>query len=165
MTFPVPNPLEQNTPLPMTFRFSVAFLVGTVSPSSGIIPNPIDTLFQHVSGLDVKVETERRSIGGRDTEDAVRPKGIVNRNLVLQRGISVGSPLAVQAMLATGNLETTRMTVLVSMLDEAAAPLVNWMFMDAVIVGWRFADLNANADEIMIETVEFAYRRMQTLRV
>jgi len=49
--------------------------------------------------------------------------------------------------------------------SETAVPLSAWLFIKAYPVRWATADLDANSDKVLIDTLELAYARMQPLRI
>ena len=69
------------------FRFGVFFFAG------GVIPNPLDIRFQKVSGLAAEVKTTPLGEGGQNLYSHSLPEKIDYKNLVLERGMVVGSPL------------------------------------------------------------------------
>lgn len=139
-------------------RFGVLFLAG------GLIPNPLDIRFQKVSGLSVEVETEPVSDGGQNLYTQRLPKGIKYNNLVLERGMVVGSPLNLEFNASMSLFKFAASNVLITLLDESKAPLAAWLFMKAYPVKWSTSDLNSEP-ALMIDTMELAYTRMQILRV
>jgi phage tail-like protein len=140
-------------------RFGVLFLAG------GAVPNPLDIRFQKVSGLSAQVDTEEVSEGGQNLYTQKLPKGIRYNNLVLERGMVVGSPLNREFNAAMSLFKFATSNVLVTLLDEAKAPLAAWLFMKAYPVKWSTSDLNAADAALVIDTMELAYTRMQILRV
>ena len=70
---------------PLGFRFGVVFLAG------GVSPNPLDILFQKVSGIGSTVETQPVQEGGQNLYTQALPKKIQYENLVLERGLLIGS--------------------------------------------------------------------------
>ncbi len=139
-------------------RFGVLFLAG------GLIPNPLDIRFQKVSGLSVEVETEPVSEGGQNLYTQRLPKGIKYNNLVLERGMVVGSPLNLEFNATMSLFKFVTSNVLVTLLDESKAPLAAWLFLKAYPVKWSTSELNAEP-ALVIDTLELSYTRMQVLRV
>ena len=86
-------------------------------------------------------------------------------NLVLERGFVVGSPLLAEFNVATSLFKFAPSNVIVSLLHETGAPLAAWLFIDAFPVSWATADLDASQHEVLIDTLELSYTRMQVLRV
>jgi phage tail-like protein len=139
-------------------RFGVLFLAG------GAVPNPIDIRFQKVSGLSAEVETEPISEGGQNLYTQRLPKGVKYGNLVLERGMVIGSPLNLEFNATMSLFKFAASNVLVTLLGEDKAPLAAWLFLKAYPVKWSTSDLNAEP-AVVIDTMELAYTRMQMLRV
>jgi phage tail-like protein len=53
--------------------------------------------------------------------------------------------------------------VLVTLLNEASLPLMSWLFIKAYPVRWSIGDLDAQSNTVVIERLELAYQRMQTI--
>ena len=139
-------------------RFGVFFFAG------GAIPNPIDIRFQKVSGLSSEVDTESVREGGQNLYTQRLPVGVRYNNLVLERGMVVGSPLNVEFNVAMSLFKFAASNVLVTLLDESKAPLAAWLFMKAYPVKWSTSDLAAEPG-LVVDTMELAYTRMQIMRV
>jgi phage tail-like protein len=154
----VPGPLPFGDP-PLGFRFGVVFF------AAGVIPNPLDILFQKVSGLRATVNTLPVEEGGQNLYVHRLPGRIQYENLVLERGLVVGSPLAIEFNVAMSLFKFSPSNVLVTLLDDAAIPIAGWLFLNAYPVTWRVSDLDATTNTVVIETLELAYQRMQVLRV
>ncbi len=145
--------------LPLAFRFAVFFF------AAGVVPNPIDILFQKVSGLQATVNTITVEEGGQNLFIHRLPTRVQYDNLVLERGVVLGSPLVLEFNAAMSLFKFRPSNVLVTLLDDSGLPLTGWLFMNAYPVKWRVADLDANTNTVAIETMELAYQRMQTMRV
>jgi phage tail-like protein len=157
MALPGPLPIVGNPPL--GFRFGVLFFAG------GVIPNPLDILFQKVSGLGSTVETTPVEEGGQNLYTQLLPKKIKYENLVLQRGVVVGSPLVIEFNVAMSQFKFSPSNVLVTLLDHTRLPIAGWLFMKAYPVKWSVSDLDADANSVVIEHMELAYQRMQVMRI
>ncbi len=157
MDIPGPVPLVGNPPL--GYRFAVVFFVG------GVVPNPIDTMFQKVSGLESTVETMTVEEGGQNLYTQHLPKKIQHNNLVLERGLVVASPLVIELNIAVTLFKFAPSNVVVSLLDGSATPIASWMFLNAYPVRWRVSDLDADQNSVVIETMELTYQNMIILRV
>jgi len=145
--------------IPLGFRFEVLFFGG------GVIPNPIDILFQNVSGIGTTVATHTVEEGGQNLYSQVLPKKIQHENLVLERGLVVGSPLVIEFNVAMSRFKFSPSNVLVTLLDETRTPIAAWLFMKAYPVKWSVSDLDAKANTVVIEHMELTYQRMQTIRL
>ena len=155
----IPGPLPIVGAPPLSFRFGVLFFAG------GVIPNPLDTLFQKVSGLGTSVDTETVEQGGENLYSQLLPKKIQHDNLVLERGLVVGSPLVIEFNVAMSLFKFSPSNVLVTLLDTTRIPIASWLFIKAYPVKWSVSDLDATANDVVIEHMELAYQRMQTIRL
>ena len=151
----------QSTPLDnltLNFRFGVLFMAG------GAIPNPIDIRFQRVSGLSAEIETTTVEEGGQNLYTHRLPKRVGYQNLVLERGMLVGSPLHIEFSAALSAFKFAPSNVLVTLFDEQTLPKAAWMFFKAFPQRWSIGDLDATGEGVvLIETLELAYTRMQPM--
>lgn len=144
---------------PLGFRFGVLFFT-----SSGL-PNPLDILFQKVSGIGSTVETQPVNEGGQNLYTQALPKKIQYENLVLERGLLLASPVANDFDAAMSLFKFKPANVLVSLLDQSRLPLASWLFHKAYPVRWSIGDLDATANAVVIEHLALAYQRMQTIKL
>ncbi|NEQ75372.1 MAG: phage tail protein [Okeania sp. SIO2C9] len=144
---------------PVGFYFLVNFLVG------GVVPNPLDIRFQKVSGISAEIETTDIREGGENIFRHRLPNHVTYNNLILERGMVIGSPLNVEFNVAMSTMEFAPSNVLVILLNEDTAPLAGWLFQRAYPVKWSISDLDANNNAIVIDTMELAYARFQSLRI
>jgi phage tail-like protein len=140
-------------------RFAVLFMTG------GVVPNPLDLRFSKVSGLSMTVETESLAEGGQNLYTQQLPRSVSHGNLVLERGMVVGSPLNIEFNASLSTFKFITSNVLVTLLSEDGAPMAAWLFMKAWPVKWSTSDLDATTPGLVIDTMELAYGRMQVLRV
>ncbi len=145
--------------LVLGFRFGVFFFAG------GVAPNPLDIRFQKVSGLSGEVTTEPLKEGGQNLYTHRLPQRVNYNNLVLQRGMVVGSLLNLEFNIALTTFKFAPSNVIVTLFGEEQIPLAAWMFMQAYPVKWSTSDLNAEEKALVIDTMELAYTRMQILRI
>jgi len=141
------------------FRFGVFFFAG------GVVPNPLDIRFQSVGGLNSSISLVTHREGGQLLHSHRLPDIINYDNLVLKRGVTVGSPLTIEFNAAMTLFKFAPSNVLVTALNEDKVPLAGWMFIRAFPVRWTTSDLDASGKNVMIETMELAYARMQVVRV
>ena len=141
------------------FRFGVFFFAG------GVVPNPLDIRFQRVSGLSAEVTTTTVTEGGQNLYTHRLPERINYQNLVLERGMVVGSPLNVEFNAAMSLFKFYPSNVLVTLFDEEEEPVSGWLFIKAYPVKWSTSDLDAKEGSVLIDTLELAYTRMQVLRI
>jgi phage tail-like protein len=156
---PPPLSLDQLNGPPLGFRFAVVFHV------PGLPPNPLDIRFQRVSGLSATIETRTVAEGGENLYTHRLPTKVSYDNLVLERGFVIGSPLNLEFNAAMSLFKFRPSNVMVMLLSEAGNPLTAWLFLKAYPVRWATADLDANDEKILIDTLELAYTRMQAMRI
>jgi phage tail-like protein len=141
------------------YRFSVLFLAG------GLLPNPLDIRFQKVSGLSATVETTPLKEGGQNLYTHKLPERVSYQNLVLERGVVIGSPLNLEFNAAMSLFKFAPSNVLVTLLSDSKVPLAAWLFLKAYPVKWATGDLDASKPDVLIDTLELAYTQMQIMRV
>lgn len=141
------------------FRFGVFFFIG------GVVPNPLDIRFKRVSGLSSTINTVDLREGGQNVYTHKLPDGISHDNLVLERGLVVGSPLNLEFNAALSFYTMTPSNVIVTLFNERAVPISAWMCIKAYPVRWSTSDLDASEGAIVIDTFELAYTRLQPLRI
>jgi phage tail-like protein len=157
MAFPIPE-LTLAREL-LGFRFGVFFF------ALGVIPNPLDIRFQKVRGLSATVRTTTVNEGGQNLYTQHLPAGIEYGNLVLERGMLVGSPLNIEFNIAMSLFKFAPSNVLVTLFDESGIPVSGWLFIKAFPVKWSTSDLDATSKSILIDTLELSYSRMQIMRI
>jgi phage tail-like protein len=141
------------------FRFGVYFFAG------GAVANPVDVRFQKVSGLSAEVETAPLVEGGQNLYAHRLPRRMTYGNLVLERGMVVGSPLALEFEATMSLFQFAPSNVLVTLFHENEAPLAGWLFVKAYPVKWATSGLDAHEGNLVIDTLELSYTRMQIVRV
>ena len=135
---------------PLGFHFNVAFDFAQ--------DKVIDTQFAEVSGISTTLETESVNEGGENRFSHSLPSRPNYSNLVLKRGLAVGSEVQNWCLDAIENLDISLALVWVSLLNESGEPLMSWAFHDAYPVKWDVANFNAQQSQIVIETLELSYR-------
>lgn len=144
---------------PVAYRFAVVFLTG------GTLANPLDTRFQKVSGLSSQIQAEALSEGGENLFTQRRTDGVQYDNLVLERGMVVGSILNLEINATMSSFCLTPANVLFTLLDQNNVPITGCFCQNAYPVRWSLSDFDANDNNVVIETIELAYSRMQMLRI
>ncbi|HTN91411.1 MAG TPA: phage tail protein [Sorangium sp.] len=158
MITPIPDLLPQRE-LVADFRFGVFFFVG------GVAPNPLDIRFKRVKGLSATVKTTPLAEGGQNLYTQQLPDGVEYGNLVLERGLMVGSPLHLEVEAALSLFKFAPSNVVVTLFNDAYVPVSAWSFFKAYPVKWAISDLDAESKGLLVDTLELAYARMQILRV
>ena len=157
-SFPIPALSLTENP-PVGFYFMVTFLIG------GFIPNLLDLRFQRVSGINSTMETTEIREGGENLFTLRLPTRMSSGNLVLERGMVIGSPLNVEFNLAMSTMSFQPGNVLVMLLNAKNIPISSWLFQETFPLQWSVSDLDANQSSVVVDTMELAYARMQSLRI
>lgn len=144
---------------PVAFHFAVVFLAG------GVVPNPLDMRFQKVSGIQSEINTMTINEGGENLYAHRLPTRVSYNNLVLERGMVLDSPLSIEFEVAMSTLKFSPSNVLVALLDDNGDPATAWLFYKAYPVKWSMSDFDATNNSIVVETMELAYTRYQTIRI
>ena len=157
-SFPIPTISLTENP-PVGFYFMVTFLIG------GFVPNLLDIRFQRVSGISSTMETTEVREGGENLFSLRLPTRMTYGNLVLERGMVIGSPLNVEFNLAMSTMSFQPGNVLVMLLNASDLPVASWLFQETYPLKWSVSDLDANQSSVAIDTMELAYARLQSLRI
>lgn len=143
---------------PASFQFRVDF--------SGVpgISGDTEARFQEVSGLNFEITTEELNEGGENRFSYKLPKRARYPNLVLKRGLFKDTAIvdwmndAMKTFFTVVIYDFKPVDIMVSLLDEAGEPLVNWNIIQAYPVKLSVSDLRANDNSIVVETLELAYQ-------
>ncbi|SHO56466.1 phage tail protein [Vibrio quintilis] len=126
------------------------------------VPNPVDIRFQEVSGLRLERNITRQ--GNMTTLQAELPQ----QTLTLKRGVmNQISPLAMNQILE-GEMWGTRMLrkdLLICVLDGNDTPVNSWLVMNAYLSSWSWEGIDANASDVLIESMEFKYTTVKYMPV
>jgi phage tail-like protein len=109
--------------------------------------------------------TDSINEGGENLYTHRVPSRINYNNLVLERGMVIGSPLNLEFNAAFSLFRFAPSNVLVTLFSEKSIPLAGWMFIKAYPVKWSVSDLDATESAVVIDTMELAYTRFQIIRV
>lgn len=135
------------------YHFSVDFVNMT---------DPIDMRFQEVSSISSTLIGHEIKEG---THTMHLASSVEHDNLILKRGMVIGSEVSDIFHRAMDTLEFIPQTVMVTLLDNDSSPKACWWFLEACPKKWRMSDFNADANSLVIETLEFSYKKLQTVKV
>lgn len=141
------------------FHFAVSFVDdGTSADKAPTVP------FSEVSGLSIDMQTEDLQEGGGNNYTIRLPKPPKFKNLVLKRALSATSPTVIDwARKAVEQFSFSTKTVIVSLRDYEDKSIKSWSFEGAYPVKLSLTDFNANKNELVIQTLELAYRRFSLI--
>lgn len=135
---------------PVAFHFRVEIVL------TGLPEN--DTRFKEVSGLTRELGVEQVAEGGENRFEHRLPSRGKFNNLVLKRGLLTDSVVIGWVVDAVENFTFNPANVLVSLLNEEHDPLAVWTFTGAWPVKWSVSDLKSTENNVVVETLELAYR-------
>lgn len=119
-----------------------------------------DIPFRDVSGFDSELQVEEVVSGGENGISYKLPKSVRCGNLKLSRALRSDhvDSIAKWAEKAIQDFNITFKTVLVSVLNEKHEAVRTWRFSDAYPVKLSINELNATKDELVIESLELAFK-------
>jgi phage tail-like protein len=136
---------------PLGFHFRVDFGAGP-----GDTP---DIRFQSVSGINASVpNSESYPEGGENRFTHRLPVRASYENLVLKRGMLVGSGLISWFKDAVEDFTFKPKEVTVTLLNGEHLPLQAWIFHNAWPTKWNIDGFDAEKNGIVVETIELSYQ-------
>lgn len=139
---------------PVGFHFRVDF--------AGFPGSSPDIRFQSVSGINASIpNSETYEEGGENRFTHRLPKRASYENLVLKRGMLIGSQLIQWFKDALEDFKFKPKDITVTLLNASHEPLEQWMFYKAWPSKWNTDGFDAEKGAIVIETVEFSYQYME----
>ena len=138
------------------FHFSVSF-IGFKTGEKTIKQQDIS--FSEVSGIGAELQIEEVAEGGENRFVHRLPKPAKYKNLVLKKAmVAIPSPVILWAEQAIYHMQFHPCMVTVSIMNGSEAQLATWKFYHAYPVKFEISGLDAKKSEIVIETLELAYR-------
>jgi len=141
---------------PVAFAFRVKFAGNNAD---------VDASFQEVSGLESERDVSDIKEGGENRFQHRLPGLMKTRNLVLKRGLMVAnSPLfdwCKETFEADFSKRIQPKDLTVSLLDQNQKAVMSWSVARSWPVKWTVESFNAQKNELAIESIEFAYQRLE----
>jgi phage tail-like protein len=134
-------------PVAFHFRVKVAGITGDG-----------DMRFSEAGGLSVEVGTEEVPEGGQNHFVQKYPGHIKYPELVLKRGLLVGSAIHTWIKMCVEDFIIVPAPVEVALLNAEHQALMTWNLVNAYPTKWSVADLNAQNNTVAIETLQFYYQ-------
>lgn len=141
-----------NNNLPVVFYFKVEI-------------SKTDYLFTEVSGLTQEIEYETIYEGGGNDAPYFLPKNLKNSTIVLKR---IFTPMVEQdekwindtlQNLLFNKIETKN--IMIYLLDTEGKAIKTWSIQHAYPIKREYNNLNATSNELLIETLELAYHKLE----
>ena len=108
-----------------------------------------------MSGLGREVSATAIRQGGENIANLYLPDRVNHGRLVLERGVTVWTPLTYAFTQMFDALEVVRLTVIVMLLNEASIPISSWIARNAIPLRWSTGDLDADSNKVLIDRMEF----------
>jgi phage tail-like protein len=116
--------------------------------------------FREVSGLESETAVVEYRVGGEPTTVRKLPGLTKYANIVLRRGITQDAELwNWRQTVVQGNVDRRNGSII--LLDDDGTELVRWNFFHGWIAKWEGPALNAQANEVAIETIEIAHEGLE----
>jgi phage tail-like protein len=114
-----------------------------------------------VLGLSIGVESINYREGASPEYSPQKlPGQLKYKNIVLKRGIKKGDNEFYNWLNTISHNTIERRDLMISLLNEEHLPVVTWKLRDAFPVKIEWSDLDSNANEPAIESIEVAYEKM-----
>jgi len=113
--------------------------------------------FQEVSGLNFKFGVKEVPEGGENRFVHKFPVPAKYENLVLKRGMLIGSPLITWAQTSIGQFTFKPVTVVISLMDEKSTPITSWKLINAYPVALKVSDFKGQENAIVVESLELSF--------
>lgn len=142
------------------YSFLVTFLV-----KNAFLPYPMNIIrFQKVSGLKVSVDTDSMHQGGDNDSTYYLPKRVTHGNLFLEKGRMPGSInflMEIDTMFSS--FAFVPIDILITAINPQGGAMSAWVVRDASPISWAASDLDANSNEVIIDTLELNYRTLKSI--
>lgn len=135
---------------PRAFHFKVEVL--------GLPPNDNDVRFTEVGGLSLEMSSEELAEGGENRFVQKYPVRAKYPELVLKRGMLVGSAVFDWIRESIQDFRIVPKNVDVKLLNDDHQPLMTWHLVNAYPTKWAVADLNASGNSVAVETLQLFYQ-------
>jgi len=114
--------------------------------------------FTEAGGLSMEVVTEELAEGGENRFIQKYPTRVKYPDLVLKRGLLVGSAVIDWIKECIDDFEITPRDIDVTLLNEEHEPLMSWHLVNAYPTKWGVSDLNAQNNAVVIESLQIYYQ-------
>src|ERR687884_20030 len=126
---------------------------------------PNDFRFQEVTGLNVDVNLDTYNEGGENRFMHRLPGRTKYSDLVLKRGMTLVSGVTAWLIDAIENFNYQPTNMLISLLNENHLPVSSWYVANAIPIKYDVTGLNAEQNQIVIESMTLRYEYYKTLNL
>lgn len=144
------------------FRFQVEFHEQMLGPAGKGREVPLCSgAFAECSGLEATMEPKVIKEGGRNWGAAQRAGQVTFSTVILKRGMTTTRDLWKWFDLVGNGAFAQRMTVKVTVFDNAGSGMWAWVLRQALPIKFKAADLNAKASEVAVEELHIAHEGLE----
>jgi phage tail-like protein len=126
---------------------------------------PNDFRFQEVTGLSVNVNLDTYPEGGENRFVHRLPGRNTYSDLVLKRGMTLISGVTAWCLDCIENFNYQPTNMLISLLNEDHLPVNSWYVTNAIPIKYEVTGLNAEQNQIVIESMTLRYEYYKTLNL
>lgn len=116
-----------------------------------------DIGFKSISGINFSMKLKDMKVGGIDGGTVQVPDGYEKGDLVLERGMIMGSDLINWLETQILTQKKIPIPIVVTLLDSQQLPLYCWFFINAYPVKWETSGFDAERSGLLIERITFKY--------
>jgi phage tail-like protein len=142
---------------PVGFHFLVTFQLFPESPN--------DFRFQEVNGLDVEMEMDTYVEGGQNRFSWKLPRRTQYSDLVLKRGMFIGSGIVLWCQNAFENFVFEPTNITIALLNDLHVPIQAWYIVNAIPKKWSISSFNAQENSIVVESITLSYQFFKVISV
>ncbi|HEI8868287.1 TPA: phage tail protein [Serratia odorifera] len=144
----------------LNHRFQVFFMLG-------YFPDVLSTRFEHISGLDRKIDIESFREGGNNIGKRYLPQGVSFGNLTFKRGVMTVSPLTIAFDYIMSGFKTSALYLSADILlmSSNGLPMATWSVSRALPVQMSIDSFDANSGKVLINSMEITCQRIEWLGV
>lgn len=142
---------------PVGFHFLVTFQLFPQTPN--------DFRFQEVSGLDIEMEMETFIEGGQNRFTWKLPTRASYSDLVLKRGMFMGSGIVLWCRNAFENFIFEPTNINIALLNDMHVPVQAWYVVNAIPKKWSISSFNAQENSVVVESITLSYQFFNVISV
>jgi|SRR5690606_911534 len=135
---------------PVGFHFLVTFELFPQTPN--------DFRFQEVTGLDMTMEMESFAEGGQNRFTWQLPVKANYSDLVLKRGMFIGSGVLMWCKNAFENFVFEPVNILIALLNDKHVPIQAWYVVNAIPKKWSVSAFDAQKSTVVVESISLSYQ-------
>ena len=139
------------------FHFLVTFQLFPQTPN--------DFQFQGVSGLDVDMEMDTFVEGGQNRFTWKLPKRAHYSDLVLKRGLFMGSGIVLWCQNAFENFVFEPTNITIALLNDSHVSIQAWYVVNAIPKKWSISSFNAQENSVVVESITLSYQFFNVISV